>query len=156
MPSHECHISIIAGNGIATLTVVVELDIPPPLLLLSPRSAVHNLIAHDLDVLRLGPQELHEQRADDGRHARGEHDDGDVRGARPGVEGLEMGVQGDVLAEEGDALEEGRVDAVDHFLEGFAVGGGGVRVTRFLGGGGGGNGGGLGEGRGVPEGAGAI
>jgi len=101
-------------------------NIPPPLLLLSPRRPVHNLITHNLDVLRVGAKELHEQRADDGRHARGEHDDGDVRRARPGVEGLEMGVQGDVLAEEGDALGEGRADAVDHFLEGFSAGGWGV------------------------------
>ncbi len=73
-------------------------NIPPPLHLLSPRRTVHNLITHDLDVLRVRTEELHEQRADDGRHARGEHDDGDVRLARPGVEGLEMGIQGDVLA----------------------------------------------------------
>ena len=111
----------------------MKLDVPPSFLLFGLRRAVDNLVAHDLDVLRFRAEELHEQRADDGRHARGQHNHGDVRRPRPCVELLEMWVELDVFAEEVDALGEGHRDAVDHFLEGFARG---VGELEWLSGGG--------------------
>lgn len=48
-----------------------------------------------------------QQGADDGFHAGGEDDDGDVLGERPFVEGLETGVEFDVLDQESYAFVVG-------------------------------------------------
>lgn len=96
--------------------VIAVDDVPGPVLV------DLDVVGDDLDVRRGGADEVGEQSADDGLHAGGDDDDGDVLRTAPGVEGGEAGVEFDVFAEELDAFGEGEVDAVEHVLEGVTGG----------------------------------
>lgn len=81
-------------------------------------------VGHDLDLAAFAvAEEVLEEGADDGHHAGGEDDDGDLVLERPVVEGGEAGVEFDVLAEDGDGFGEAEAPAVDHGLEAVAEGG---------------------------------
>jgi len=91
----------------------------PPTTLLVERLAVtgHGLVADDVDLVAVGADELLQNAADDGRHAGGDDDGGDVVRQRPLEVLVEVRVEGDVLDEVVDALGEGAGDGVHHFAE---------------------------------------
>ncbi|KAB8342797.1 hypothetical protein FH972_022395 [Carpinus fangiana] len=77
-----------------------------------------DVVGDDLDLLVVRPNEVLQQRLDDGHHAARDDDDGDVLLQRPLEEGLEAGVELDVLDERRDTLIVRCRDAVHHLLEG--------------------------------------
>ena len=62
------------------------------------------MVGDDLDLLRLRADHVGEEGADDGDHARGEDDDGDIVGDGPVEEGGEARVELYVRNEEADAV----------------------------------------------------
>jgi hypothetical protein len=91
----------------------------PPTTLLVESLAVtgHRFIADDVDLVAVGADELLQNATDDGRHAGGDDDGGDVVRQGPLEVLVEVRVEGDVLDKVVDALWEGAGDGVHHFAE---------------------------------------
>lgn len=101
----------------AKTTIIVELDLPPAFFFLRHAWAIYNLVADNLNVIGVRADQMHENAADDGGHARRKHNDWNVVFSRPLVKIIEVWVQRDVFAKSFDALREGSFDAFGHLLE---------------------------------------
>ena len=116
----------VSKTGLAPLTaadnspLIVVLNPPTTLLVDSLVATGHGLVADDVDFVEVGADELLQNAADDGRHAGGDDDGGDVVRQRPLEVLVEVRVEGDVLDQVVDALGEGAGDRVHHFAEGIS------------------------------------
>jgi hypothetical protein len=91
---------------------------PPTALLINLLIATgHSLVANNIDLVAVRADEFLQDAADDGRHAGGDDDGGDVVCQRPLEVLVEVRVEGDVLDQVVDALGEGAGDGVHHFAE---------------------------------------
>jgi len=99
------------------------LDPPATLLVDSLIATRHGLVADDVDLVAVRADELLQDATDDGRHAGGDDDGGDVVRQRPLEVLVEVRVEGDVLDEVVDALWEGAGDRVHHLAERISGGG---------------------------------
>ena len=100
--------------------LIVVLDPPTTLLVDSLIATRHGLVADDVDLVAVGADELLQDAADDGCHAGGDDDGGNVVRQRPLEVLVEVRVEGDVLDQVVDALGEGAGDRVHHFAEGIS------------------------------------
>lgn len=101
--------------------VVVVLNLPAAFLVNGLVATGYGLVADDVDLVAVGADELLQNATDDGRHAGGDDDGGDVVGQRPLEVLVEVRVEGDVLDEVVDALGEGAGDGVHHLAESVSV-----------------------------------
>lgn len=95
------------------------LNLPATLLVDSLVATRHSFVADDVDLVAVRADELLQNATDDGRHAGGDDDGGDVVRQRPLEVLVEVRVEGDVLDEVVDALGEGTGDGVHHLAEGI-------------------------------------
>jgi len=115
-------ISIKRSHSLNTLAIIdaplIMVLNPPTTLLINTLVATrHSLVADNIDLVTVRADELLQDAADDGRHAGGDDDGGDVVRQRPLEVLVEVRVEGDVLDEVVDALWEGAGDGVHHFAE---------------------------------------
>ena len=99
------------------IPVIVVLNLPATLLIDGLVATGHSLVADDVDLVAVGADKLLQNATDDGRHAGGDDDGGDVVRQRPLEVLVEVRVEGDVLDEVVDALWEGAGDRVHHLAE---------------------------------------
>ena len=97
------------------------LDLPATFLVNSLVATRNGLVADDVDLVAVGADEFLQNATNDGRHAGGDDDGGDVVGQRPLEVLVEVRVEGDVLDEVVDALGEGAGDGVHHLAESVSV-----------------------------------
>lgn len=104
-------------TGKTGLPIIVILNLPTALLINLLVTAGHGLVADDVDFVAVRADEFLQNAADDGRHAGGNDDGGDLVGQRPLEVLVEVRVEGDVFHQVVDALREGARDRVHHFAE---------------------------------------
>lgn len=102
--------------------VVVVLQLPPANILDRLALPGLGLVAHNLNLVGIGTDELVQKSADDRGHARGDDNGGDVVLERPLEVVVETGVEPDVVLEVLDALGEGLGHGVHLRLEGISAG----------------------------------
>lgn len=93
------------------------LNLPTALLINLLVAAGHGFVADDVDLVAVRADEFLQNATDDGRHAGGDDDGGDLVGQRPLEVLVEVRVEGDVFHQVVDALREGARDRVHHFAE---------------------------------------
>lgn len=101
----------------AEITIIVELDLPPTFFILRHARAIDHVVADNLNVIAVRTDQMHEEGANDGGHARRKHNDRDIVFPRPFVKIAEGWVQGDFFAKNLDAFVEGGFDAISHVFE---------------------------------------
>ena len=116
------------GLVVSEATFIVELDLPAVFLFFLPRGLILNLVAHNLDIVPFGTDQMNQERPDDWCHARREDYDWDIVFSRPFVEVVEIWVELDVVAEFLDALRKGCFDALHHGPEGIPAAA--IRTSR--------------------------
>lgn len=103
------------------LPVIMKLDLPAALLVDRLARSSLNVIADDIQLVGVLSDEVLQNRPDDGLHARGHNDRGDLVFKGPFEILLEAGVEGDVLHEQVDAFVVWSGDRVHHFSEGLTA-----------------------------------
>ena len=93
------------------------LDLPAALLVDSLVATGYGLIADDVDLIAVGADKLLQNATNNGSHAGGDNDSGDVVRKRPLEVLVEVRVEGDVLNEVVDTLWERAGDGVHHLAE---------------------------------------
>ena len=109
------------GLVVSEATFIMELDPPAAFLLFLLRGPILDLVAHNLDVIPFRADQMNQERADDGCHARREDNDRDTVFSRPLIEVVEVRVELDVVAKFLDALRKGCFDAFHHGPEGISA-----------------------------------
>lgn len=102
---------------VSEMAVVVKFNLPAPLLILGLRGPVNNLVANNLDVVCLRPDQVDQQPADDRRHAAAQHNHRDLSLARPLVELLEVWIKLYILTKKLDAFRKRDWHTIEHVTE---------------------------------------
>lgn len=93
------------------------LNLPAAFLVNGLVATGHGLVADNVDLVAVRADELLQNSTNDGSHAGGDDDGGDVVRQRPLEVLIEVRVESDVLDEVVDALGEWTGDGVHHFAE---------------------------------------
>jgi len=102
-------------------TVIVELDLPSTFLVFCLRGPIDTFVAHNLDIIGFGTDEVYQKAPNDFRHPGRKNYYWNTVVPGPHIKLFEVWIELDVFAEKLDALRKRILDAVHHFLKGLSV-----------------------------------